>query len=91
MEAVRKLFDTWVLDGRPFAPEAVRCSSRPSGTRTAWGCPVNGPDTERASYLHAGASIEYHRRFDTYLGDTDVFTDRKVVVDGAELFNEQWA
>jgi hypothetical protein len=90
MEEVRSLFGKYVRDGRPFAPGVVACSCRPSGTRTAWGCPVKGPDTERASYQHAGVSIECYRRFDTHLGDTDTFTDRMVVVDGETLLNEKW-
>lgn len=92
LERLRELFQRYLPPGdtRTFDAESAFVQERGSGSYYAQGCVTQGPPTIRATYEGGGFSILYYRRYAAHLGDTDVFVDELVVVDGVTVHKREW-
>jgi len=92
-EAIESLFEKYAKPlGKTFDKNMIKGESKKKDFSTydsTWGI-INYKGTPKINliYNHDGVVIEYRRQMRTYLGDTDMFTDYIVKVDGKMLVNE---
>lgn len=82
-EKVRKIFETHAKDGRIFSPGCVSVTSRESS-----GCYYGYEVRGIGQYVHYscdGVVIECKQKMMTRLGDTDLFTETTVTIDGKHV------
>lgn len=91
---VKRMFDDYVAPKFPNKifdeTKIVEKIGEHNGVGYYQGMILTGPPDSHYLYNHDGVIIKIYRRFTTYKGDADIFTDEFVKVDNYIILDEKY-